>query len=247
MQSAYTLEIIAFCIEACRVAAASGADRIELCDNPGEGGTTPSAGLIRKAVATTPIPVFPIIRPRGGDFLYSDAEFEIMLADVSLCRDAGCRGVVLGLLLTDGRVDVDRTSKLVERAGNMEVTFHRAFDRVADPFASLEDVIRCGCRRILTSGCRPTAEKGLDIIRELRFRADGRITIMPGSGIRSSNIAAIVGGTGVNEVHSSAATLSASRMTYVNAAMQEELSHPMPSSSDVQAMRAVLDALDSAR
>jgi copper homeostasis protein len=247
MQAGYTLEIIAFCIEACRVAAASGADRIELCDNPGEGGTTPSAGMIRKAVVTTPIPVFPIIRPRGGDFLYSDAEFEIMQDDVTFCRDIGCQGVVLGLLQADGHVDVERTSKLVERAGNMEVTFHRAFDRVADPFASLEDVIRCGCRRILTSGCRPTAEKGLDIIRELQVRAQGRISIMPGSGIRSSNIAAIVQGTGVTEVHSSAASLSASRMSYVNAAMQEDLSHPMPSSSDVQAMRTILDVLAAAR
>ena len=247
MQTAYTLEIIAFCIEACLVASASGADRIELCDNPGEGGTTPSAGMIRKAVATTPIPVFPIIRPRGGDFLYSDAEFEIMQDDVTFCRDIGCQGVVLGLLQADGHVDVERTSKLVERAGNMEVTFHRAFDRVADPFASLEDVIRCGCRRILTSGCRPTAEKGLDIIRELQVRAQGRISIMPGSGIRSSNIAAIIQGTGVTEVHSSAASLSASRMSYVNAAMQEDLSHPMPSSSDVQAMRTILDALATAR
>lgn len=247
MQPAYTLEIIAFCIEACQVAAASGADRIELCDNPGEGGTTPSAGMIRKAVAISPIPVFPIIRPRGGDFLYSDEEFDIMQDDVALCRDAGCRGVVLGLLLADGRIDVDRTSKLVERAGPMEVTFHRAFDRVANPFGSLEDVIRCGCRRILTSGCRPTAEQGIDIIRELHLRARGRITIMPGSGIRAANISAIVERTGVTEVHSSAASLSNSRMSFVNAAMQEDLSHPMPSASDVKTMRAALDQLAATR
>jgi copper homeostasis protein len=247
MLGSYTLEIIAFCIEACHIAAASGADRIELCDNPGAGGTTPSAGMIRKAVATSPIPVFPIIRPRGGDFLYSDAEFEIMQDDVALCRDIGCQGVVLGLLHADGGVDVDRTARLVERASPMAVTFHRAFDRVADPFASLEDVIRSGCRRILTSGCRPTAEEGLRDIHELLVRAKGRIIIMPGSGIRPTNIAAIVEKTGVSEVHSSASSLSASRMTYLNAAMREDLTHPMPSPADVKAMRKTLDALAAAR
>lgn len=241
MGQAKTLEVIAFCIEACHVAASAGADRIELCDNPGEGGTTPSAGMIRMAVASTPIPVFPIIRPRGGDFLYSDAEFDIMLEDVLVCREAGCRGVVLGLLNEDGSVDVDRTARLVERAHPMEVTFHRAFDRVADPIASLEDVIRAGCRRILTSGCRPTAEQGLSLIRELNLRAQGRISIMPGSGIRSSNIGRIVGETGVFEVHSSASRQSMSRMAFRNPAMGEELTHTMPCPTEVSEMRRVLD------
>jgi len=239
----YTLEIIAFCIEACQVAAGNGADRIELCDNPGDGGTTPSAGMIRAAVSTTPIPVFPIIRPRGGDFLYSDLEFRIMMDDVACCRDAGCQGVVLGLLRADGRVDIERTARLVERAAPMAVTFHRAFDRVSDPFESLEDVIRAGCRRILTSGCHPTAMAGIDVVAELQRRSRGRIRIMPGAGIRADNIAHIAKVTGVTELHSSASSPMGSRMDYVNPLMQEDLAHVMPDAGAVQAMRQALSRL----
>jgi len=239
----YTLEIIAFCIEACQVAAANGADRIELCDNPGDGGTTPSAGMIRAAVSSTPVPVFPIIRPRGGDFLYSDLEFRIMMDDVACCRDAGCQGVVLGLLRADGRVDIERTARLVERAGPMAVTFHRAFDRVADPFGSLEDVIAAGCRRILTSGCRPSASAGIAVLAELQLRARGRILIMPGAGIRADNIARIAEATGVTELHSSASIRIGSRMDYVNPLMQEELSQVMPDAEGVRAMRQALSRL----
>lgn len=247
MDRLYTLEIIAFCIEACHVAAAAGADRIELCDNPGEGGTTPSAGMIRAAVASTPIPVFPIIRPRGGDFLYSVLEFRIMMDDVALSRDAGCQGVVLGLLRPDGQVDVERTAQLVERAGPLDVTFHRAFDRVPDPVRSLEDVIDAGCRRILTSGGRPTAEAGIDRLADLQRRSRGRILIMPGSGIRADNIARIAESTGVTELHSSAASRSHSRMRYTNPHMQEALSHVMPEADGVRAMRDALQSLERSR
>jgi len=247
MKSDYTLEIIAFCIEACQIAITSGADRIELCDNPGEGGTTPSAGLIRKAVSISPIHVFPIIRPRGGDFLYSKAEFEIMLEDVACCRDAGCQGVVLGLLLADGRVDVDRTKRLVEKAEPMEVTFHRAFDRVANASQSLEEVIHCGCRRVLTSGGMPNASEGIPQIAALQTQAMGRITIMPGAGIRSSNIEQIVRQTGATELHSSASIPMPSRMSYTAPAIKENLSHLVPSAKEVRAMRSALDIMSLGR
>ncbi|MGL6267965.1 MAG: copper homeostasis protein CutC, partial [Chitinophagaceae bacterium] len=183
----YTLEVIAYHIESCIIAQESGADRIELCANPGEGGTTPSYGMIRAAKAKCSIPVFVMIRPRGGDFLYTDEEFRIMRDDIIQCREYGCDGVVLGLLKADGSVDINRTKELVQLAYPMEVTFHRAFDRVKDAHQSLEDLIDCGCTRILTSGLKPNAAEGVSLIRELVELADERIIIMPGSGVRSSN------------------------------------------------------------
>src|SRR5580693_6855393 len=160
------LEICAFNLPAALVAQGAGADRIELCAGAEEGGVTPSAGLIRMAREKLRIPVYPIIRPREGDFLYSEEEFRIMLRDVELCRGLGCDGVVIGMLLADGRVDQVRCGRLVETAYPMGVTFHRAFDRAADPFVALEAIIRIGCERILTSGQRPLAMEGSQLIYE---------------------------------------------------------------------------------
>ena len=237
---AHTLEVIAYCIEACRIAQLAGADRIELCDNPGDGGTTPSAGVIRRAKEICSIPIFPIIRPRGGDFLYSDDEFRIMMTDISYCRDIGCEGVVLGILDKDGHVDSRRTSALTDLAYPMDVTFHRAFDRVKDPFQSLEDIIRCGCTRILTSGLKPTAAEGIELLKSLHGAASGRITIMPGSGIRASNISAVARSTGSRELHSSAAIKVDSQMEYRNETMHERLQHVMPDREEIMAMKSAL-------
>ena len=234
------LEIIAYCIEACQIASSAGADRIELCDNPGDGGTTPSFGMVAKALEISGIPVFPMIRPRGGDFLYSDLEFDIMLSDVQAFRSLGCQGVVLGLLNADGTVDETRTKRLVEAAGNMAVTFHRAFDRVNDQMEALESVIRCGCRRILTSGGFPTAPEGMHQIKDLQSQASERIIIMPGSGIRSSNIRQVLETTGCFEVHSSATTLQSSAMQYLNKSMKEDLSYPVPDPYEVSRMKIVI-------
>jgi copper homeostasis protein len=198
------LEVIAFNLESCLIAERSGAHRIELCDNPGEGGTTPSYGMIRQARKQTTIALFPIIRPRGGDFVYSDDEFDIMKADLSICKTLGCDGVVLGLLDVTGNIDVARTRELVRIAYPMSVTFHRAFDRANDPTKALEDVIACGCERVLTSGQHETAYAGIQLINELIVKADERIIIMPGSGVRSDNIAEIATKTGAKEFHSSA-------------------------------------------
>jgi copper homeostasis protein len=137
-----------------------GADRIELCDNLAEGGTTQSKAVIKHCRQKLDIQLFPIIRPRGGDFLYTDGEFEIMYNDIELCKELNCDGVVIGLLKTDGSIDVERTSRLVNLAYPMEVTFHRAFDRCRDPFEALEQLIQIGCSRILTSGQKPTAPEG---------------------------------------------------------------------------------------
>ena len=153
----FLLETIAFNIESCKIAQAAGAQRIELCDNPGEGGTTPSYGFIKAARQVLTIDLFPIIRPRGGDFFYSDEEFKIMKTDIKVCKDLGCDAVVFGLLKHDATVDIERCKILVQLAYPMSVTFHRAFDRVTNPTQALEDVIECGFERILTSGFHQTA------------------------------------------------------------------------------------------
>ena len=237
------LEIIAYCAEACAIAQSNGAGRVELCDNPHDGGTTPSHGRIRQARGVLDIPLFPIIRPRGGDFLYSDEEFRIMEHDILQCMSLGCDGVVLGILLPDGTIDRDRTARLVEAAYPMDVTFHRAFDRVKDPMQSLEDVISTGCTRILTSGLRPTVSEGIDTIRELHKAADGRIVIMPGSGVRPDNIREIAAKSGVTEIHSSAAGRKGSAMEFVNPSMGESLDHTVPDAHALRRMRSILDEL----
>jgi copper homeostasis protein len=237
------LEICAFNLPAALAAQRAGADRIEFCAGPEEGGLTPSAGLIRTAREKLQISVYPIIRPREGDFLYSEEEFSVMLRDVELCRGLGCDGVVIGMLLADGRVDEARCGRLVETAYPMGVTFHRAFDRAADPFVALETIIRIGCERILTSGQRPVAMEGAELLRELVREADERIVIMPGSGVRASNVAELAAKTGVVEFHTTARVRLASAMEFVNGAMQEDLSMVMPSEEEIRRLKEIISAL----
>ncbi len=236
----YILEVIAFNIESCITIEKAGAHRIELCDNPGEGGTTPSAGFIKTAREKVGIDLFPIIRPRGGDFLYSDEEFEIMRRDVQLCKELHCNGVVIGLLKKDGTIDVERTSKLVEIAYPLEVTFHRAFDRVRDAAQALEDVIQTGCTRILTSGLHPTVMEGKEVLQQLVRGASGRITIMPGSGLRAANIEAIAQHTGATEFHTSARAAVGSKMEYNNPGMNENLQYMVADKKEIEACLQVL-------
>ncbi|HRP56296.1 copper homeostasis protein CutC [Agriterribacter sp.] len=240
----YTLEVIAFTIESVLLAQQSGAHRIELCDNPAEGGTTPGYGTIKTAREKTSLLLYPIIRPRGGDFLYSDEAFEIMKRDVLLCKELGCDGVVTGLLQADGSVDKKRTAALVEAAYPLGVTFHRAFDRVANPFEALEDIITTGCERILTSGLKPAATEGAETLAGLVRQSDDRIIIMPGSGIRSENIVALARQTGAAEFHSSARKTADSKMEYFNAAMNENLQTAELDSGEVKKMIAALQTLD---
>jgi copper homeostasis protein len=219
----FKLEVIAFNLACCTKIQEAGAHRIELCANPYEGGTTPAPGFIRMARKNVSVALFPIIRPRGGDFFYNAAEFEIMKEDVLFCKQSGCDGIVTGLLNPDGTVDKKRCGLLVELAYPMSVTFHRAFDRTVDPFPALEDIIDTGFERILTSGLRPTALKGIQVIESLVKKADERIIIMPGSGIRSDNILELASRTGATEFHTSARISSASRMEYLNEEMDESL------------------------
>ena len=210
----YTLEICANSIRSALAAQRGGADRIELCDNMAEGGTTPSAGMIVRCKELLSIPVFPIIRPRGGDFLYTSEEFEVMKTDILKCKELGCEGVVFGILLEDGSIDTERCRELVELAGPMQVTFHRAFDRCRDMEKGLEDIIAMGCDRLLTSGGAVTAIDGLVVLKKLVERAAGRISIMPGSGITGTNLLEIVRESGANEFHSTASVYVSSKMNF---------------------------------
>jgi copper homeostasis protein len=220
-----------------------GADRIELCSALSEGGTTPSYGLIKICREGFSLPIFPIIRPRSGDFLYNDEEYHIMLNDILIARQFGCEGVVLGLLKKDGRIDIERTSKLVEAAYPMEVSFHRAFDRCLEPFEAMEQLIEIGCQRILTSGQKPAAPDGADLIAELVRVAGERIIIMPGSGVRKENIRSLQKKTGAIEFHSSLRSRNRSQMDFVHPAfIQSEESYYNPSidPEEVKALRYAL-------
>lgn len=228
------LEVIAFTIESCKIIEQAGAHRIELCDNAAEGGTTPSYGMMKAARKEVNIPIFPIIRPRGGDFLYSGEEFEIMKNDIAVCKSLGCDGVVMGILLPNGDIDKERTSALVELAWPLSVTFHRAFDRTVHMQQALEDVVQCGCERILTSGLHPTAEEGIQNLHSLVQQANGRIIIMPGSGIRANNIQKIASGSGAEEFHSSARITARSLMQYQHAQMAAENSYTSADAGEIK-------------
>ena len=239
----FRLEVIGFNIESCILAQAAGAHRIELCDNPGEGGTTPSYGFIKAARQILQIELYPIIRPRGGDFLYSDAEFEVMKADVKVCKELACDGVVIGILNTDGTVDKKRCKELLEIAYPLGVTFHRAFDRAKDAAQALEDVIEIGCERILTSGLVPAAPDGAETLAALIKQADERIIIMPGSGVRADNIVELAKRTGAVEFHTSARINIDSKMNYIKEGMKENLKSVSLDEQEVKKIIANLKSL----
>lgn len=197
----YKLEICADSIESAINAQTGGADRIELCTNLQEGGTTPGAGLISAVRNNLSIALHVLIRPRGGDFLYKDIEYDIMRREIEFCGENGVDGIVLGILRTDGSIDIERTAKLIESAKPMSATFHRAFDLCKDPLKSLEDIITTGADRLLTSGQMNKAVDGIELINKLIIKAQLRIIIMPGSGINDTNIGRIANGTGAKEFH----------------------------------------------
>lgn len=208
-------ELCSYSIEACYTAARLGVDRVEICASPAEGGVTPSMGLIKRACEIPDIETSVMIRPRGGDFLYTDEEFELMKRDINYAREAGATGVVLGILTEDGRVDVERTRLLVEEAQGMDITFHRAIDMTRDYLQAVEDVISTGCTRILTSGGYNKAIDGAANIGRAVAVAAGRIEIMAGSGVTATN-ALQLAMTGVDALHFSAKKMMPGRMTYRN-------------------------------
>lgn len=197
----YILEISAESVEGALAAERGGAQRIEFCSNLREGGTTPSAELLRGLREQVRLPIFSMIRPRGGNFVYSEDEFAAMQSDIETAKELRMDGIVLGLLSADGRLDIARTRQLVEQARPLEATYHRAFDECADLRTALEDAIKTGATRVLTSGGKRTAPEALDALGELVRIAGKRITVMPGSGLHAGNILEVVAKTGAREYH----------------------------------------------
>jgi copper homeostasis protein len=247
----YKFENCANSVESCVEAQRAGVDRVELCAGIPEGGTTPSYGdiiMARRVLDTTKLHV--IIRPRGGDFLYSGLEKEIMLEDVRMARKLGVDGVVFGALTASGDVDMEFMQQLMAEARGLSVTFHRAFDVCRDPFEALEQIIELGCDRILTSGQMPKAEEGVELLRQLVVRAGDRIIIMPGCGVNANNIAEIARETGAREFHFSGRSkresgmqFRKSRVSMGGAVIIDEYSRDV---TDVNIVRETIDRLQIA-
>lgn len=215
----------------CAAAVSGGADRLELCANLAIGGTTPSPSLFRQVQRDFPVPVNVLIRPRFGDFLYSRAELEEMCAEICAFRALGANGVVIGVLTPEGTLDEEHMSRLIDCAGDLEVTLHRAFDMARDPGETLEAAIRLGCRTVLTSGQAPNALAGLETLRMLTAQAAGRIDIMAGCGVKQSNIRSIHDGAGITSFHTTG------RRAPLNSAMiyrKEGVSMGLPSLSEYE-------------
>ncbi len=210
----FSLEICVDSVESAINAQEAGADRVELCDNLIEGGTTPGFGTIVAARNNLIIGLNVIIRPRGGDFLYNDLEYDIMRRDIEVCGEIGADGIVIGILRSDGSIDMERTSKLIQLAQPMSVTFHRAFDMCSDAEKGLEDIISSGADRLLTSGQKNTVAEGIELIQNLVNQAKNRIVIMPGGGINLSNIASIATRTGAKEFHLTGRKVTDSEMIF---------------------------------
>lgn len=214
--------LIEVCVDSVASAVAAtdaGAGRLELCAGLAEGGLTPSAGLVAACRDQVAIPLYPIIRPRGGDFVYSDAELDVMERDIATMKQLGADGVVLGLLEPDGSVDLVRTRAMVAAARPLDVTFHRAFDQTRDPEAALEAVIAAGADRILTSGHAASASDGIPLLAKLVQRAAGRLAVLAGGGITEENVGRIVAASGVREVHVRGASVIAGAARYRNPAI----------------------------
>lgn len=240
-----TLEICCFGAECALVAERAGADRIELCTSPAEGGITPSFGMLRQVRDLVRIPVHPIVRPRGGDFCYTQADFSAMKNDISLIRDMGFSGAVVGLLNEEGHIDLPKMEILMELAGPLAITFHRAFDMCINPLLALEQLTQLGVSRILTSGQQANAELGLPLLRTLNEKTQGPI-IMAGAGVRLSNIQKFLD-VGLKEIHSSAGKVAPSTMIYRKAGVTmssdsevDEFTHYCVDEDTVGAMKDIM-------
>ncbi|WP_109125788.1 copper homeostasis protein CutC [Dyella sp. C11] len=239
------LEVAANSVASARAAQAGGADRIELCTGLELGGLTPSMAQVGRAREHLDIPLYVLIRPRAGDFLYSDDELETMQRDIEACLTLGCDGVVFGVLDAEGAVDVARCRPLLDAAGGMGVTFHRAFDMARDAGQALEDVIALGAERVLTSGAAPSVLQGADTIRQLLRQAAGRIVVMSGAGINAANVTQLATATGALEFHASAKSVLPSGMHWTNPALPDMAAGEIRTDeAEVRALAQALGHLD---
>jgi len=218
-----TVEVSAFSVQWAVKAQECGANRIELCANLKEGGTTPSIGCIQLVREKLKIKLFVIVRPRGGDFYYNQSEIETIARDIDYIKRLGVDGIVIGLLNSQNQVEIAITRQLVDLARPMEVTFHRAFDKVENPFQALEEVIETGCTRILTSGLKATAIEGANLLRELNKQSKGRIIIMPGSAVNEKTIEDLWLSTNLTEYHLSAKKQRLISVKQINSAVNFNL------------------------
>ncbi|MCI4667423.1 MAG: copper homeostasis protein CutC [Bacteroidia bacterium] len=216
MKTQKILEVCSYSVESAMLAEACGAHRIELCDNYSEGGTTPSIGAVAYALKNLSIPINVMLRPRGGDFLYSEAEFEIIKEDLKALRSMGVNGVVTGFLTANGEIDLNRTEEIISLAGQMEVTFHRAIDMCANPMQAIRKLADLGIKRILSSGSMANVAEGKEKLAKMVEIARDDIIIMPGCGLKPSNIKEILLHTGATEFHTASKCFLRSKMKYFN-------------------------------
>ena len=230
------LEICANSYQSAKNAQDAGAHRIELCSELSVGGITPSYGLLKEVIDTLSIAVFVLIRPRSGNFTYSEEEFDIMKHDIQLCKNLGCAGIVSGVLNKDNTIDIERTQELIELSKPLEFTFHRAFDCVENPQEALEQLINLGVERVLTSGLEASAEKGLELLKQLKEHVNGRITILPGSGINIQN-AKLFKDAGFLEIH-----LSASKVVKNNS--KSSMFDEIQKESNIETIKIILKIIN---
>ncbi|WP_240615313.1 copper homeostasis protein CutC [Pedobacter paludis] len=240
------LEVCANGYESALAAQNGGAKRVELCDNLAEGGTTPSYAQIALAKKNLSIEIWPIIRPRGGDFLYTDLEFELIKEDIKICKSLNCDGIVIGILKADGEIDKERCATLIELAKPLSISFHRAFDMSNNLEKSLEDLIELGIVRVLSSGGSSSAIKGAETLARLVLQAKGRISIMPGAGINENNLQQLIDKSGATEFHASAKEFVSSKMKFRNSEskmgnIDDEYQYELSSVEKVRALVKIIN------
>lgn len=241
MHSRRILEICAFTFQSCLIAQKAGAARVELCDNSLEGGTTPSYGTIKLVREKLSIRLYPIIRPRSGNYYYSTEEFKIMKHEIQICQELGCDGISVGVQTIDGQIDIERMKQIVEWAYPMGVTCNRVFDGTPDPFQALDDLITCGCERVLTSGQSSTAPQAGKLLGDLVRHAAERISIMPGAGIKSDNLSKLIQESKATEYHASARRIAQNPVTFVNHNVSDYGNVYIADESEVRAMVQILN------
>lgn len=235
------LEVCAFNIQSCIIAERAGAIRVELCDNPVEGGTTPSYGTIKQVREKIAIDLYPILRPRSGNYYYNEDEYAILKKDIEACRELGCNGISVGTQNINGEIDTEWLKRIVEWAGPLGVTCNRAFDGAPDPSKALEDIIACGCERVLTSGQKTAAPDAGELLGKLVKQAGDRIIIMPGAGIKSTNLKKLIEESNATQFHGSARAIAPNPLKYINTRVNDYGNLYISDEDEVRAMVNILN------